>query len=94
MSVLVGNGDGTFQPAQNFSVGNNPRSIALGDFNGDGLVDVAVTDRDSNDVSILINNTTPQSATQHIDDVALTCDLCLVKNPNALPRLILSAVRD
>src|SRR5260370_32493974 len=31
VSVLLGNGDGTFQPAQNFATGTNPLSLAVGD---------------------------------------------------------------
>jgi hypothetical protein len=41
-SVLLGNGDGTFQVARNFAAGTYPRSIAVGDFNGDGVQDLAV----------------------------------------------------
>src|SRR5437867_12391463 len=36
VSVLLGNGDGSFQAAQSFAVGNGPTSVAVGDFNGDG----------------------------------------------------------
>ena len=57
VSVLLGNGDGSFQAARNFGAGSNPISVALGDFNGDGALDLAVTNRDSNNVSVLINNT-------------------------------------
>jgi hypothetical protein len=42
--VLLGNGDGTFQPAQSFPAGKSPRSVAVGDFNGDGKQDLAVAD--------------------------------------------------
>jgi uncharacterized repeat protein (TIGR01451 family) len=42
VSILLGNGDGTFQAAKNFDVGNSMTGIALGDFNGDGKLDVAV----------------------------------------------------
>src|SRR2546423_2725228 len=43
VGVLLGNGDGTFQPPMNFdTAGNLPESIAVGDFNGDGKLDVAV----------------------------------------------------
>ena len=55
VSVLLGNGDGSFQEARSFGVGNSPTSLAVGDFNGDGALDLAVTNRDSNNVSVLIN---------------------------------------
>jgi hypothetical protein len=57
VSVLLGNGDGSFQAARNFGLGRNPRSMAVGDFNGDGVLDLAVANFLSNDVSVLINNT-------------------------------------
>ena len=41
--VLLGNGDGTFQPAQTFSLGSTyPASIAVADVNGDGKPDLLV----------------------------------------------------
>jgi hypothetical protein len=43
LSVLLGNGDGTFQPARNLNVGPNPFAVAVGDFDGDGTPDLAVT---------------------------------------------------
>lgn len=42
ISVMLGNGDGTFRPAVNYASGNNPTSAVLGDFNNDGKLDVAV----------------------------------------------------
>ncbi len=39
VSVLLGNGDGTFQAAQNFGAGSFPVSVVVGDFNGDGIQD-------------------------------------------------------
>jgi hypothetical protein len=38
--VLLGNGDGTFQPASNIDAGLGSRFVALGDFNGDGKLDI------------------------------------------------------
>src|SRR2546421_13090641 len=38
-----------------FPVGNNPRSIAGGDFSGDGHDDLATANAGSNNVSVLIN---------------------------------------
>ena len=43
VSVLLGNGDGTFQPSLNFPTGNiAPEHLAVADFNGDGKPDIAV----------------------------------------------------
>lgn len=43
VSILLGNGDGTFQPAQLVNAGNNPTFIATGDFNTDGKTDLVVS---------------------------------------------------
>jgi hypothetical protein len=43
VSVLYGNGDGTFQSAANYAAGPDPTAVVVGDFNGDGLPDLAVT---------------------------------------------------
>jgi hypothetical protein len=40
-----------------FDVGNNPDSVVVGDFNGDGRPDIAVADNGSNTVSVLVNLT-------------------------------------
>src|SRR5215475_4634488 len=56
VSVSLGNGNGTFGPRQIFPVGNNPASVALGDLNGDGKLDVAVANLSSNSVSVLLGN--------------------------------------
>jgi hypothetical protein len=56
VSVLLGNGDGTFQPAVNYGVGVSPRALALGDFNGDGKIDLVTANTYSNNVSVLFGN--------------------------------------
>ena len=43
-SVLLGNGDGTFQAKQSFGTGAGPTSVAVGDFNGDGVKDLVTAD--------------------------------------------------
>jgi hypothetical protein len=58
VSVLLGNGDGTFQTAVDFSVGPNPNpdSVAVGDFNGDGQPDLVVANLlTAGYVSVLLN---------------------------------------
>jgi hypothetical protein len=56
VSILKGNGDGTFQPKQDFAVGASPTAITVGDFNNDGIADLAVTNSGPSPgtVSILI----------------------------------------
>ena len=49
VSVLLGNGDGTFQPQVTYAVGSSPQALVAGDFNGDGRTDLAVANYDSND---------------------------------------------
>jgi hypothetical protein len=56
VSVLLGNGDGTFHVAGTFAAHIHPMSVAVGDFNGDELPDLAVANFDSNDVSVLLGN--------------------------------------
>ncbi|HUB83279.1 MAG TPA: FG-GAP-like repeat-containing protein [Bryobacteraceae bacterium] len=56
VSVLLGNGDGTFAPAVNYAVGSAPAAIATGDFNGDGSTDLAVANSSDGTVSILLGN--------------------------------------
>jgi hypothetical protein len=59
VSVLLGNGDGTFQPHVDYSTGVQPLYLAVGDFRGNGKVDIAVSNYafgSGNTVSILLGN--------------------------------------
>jgi hypothetical protein len=42
-SVMLGNGDGTFQAKTDFPIGMQTQAVAAGDFNSDGRVDLMVT---------------------------------------------------
>jgi hypothetical protein len=53
VSILLGNGDGTFQSAVSYGVGTAPSSVAAGDFNGDGKLDLVTANSGSNNVSVL-----------------------------------------
>jgi len=58
VSILLGNGDGTFQIPAVYPVGLNPNGVAVGDFNRDGNLDIAVADSGSvdtnTDVAVLL----------------------------------------
>ncbi len=56
ISVLLGNGAGSFATAKNFKVPSRPTSVTVGDFNKDGISDFAVTSSFFNNVSILLGN--------------------------------------
>jgi FG-GAP-like repeat len=53
VSILKGNGDGTFMTPVGYGVGGHPFSLVVADFNKDGKPDLAVANRLSNSVSIL-----------------------------------------
>ena len=67
VSLLLGNGDGTFQTAAPYIVGAVPISVAVADLNSDGLLDVAVANAQSDNVSVLLNAGQPCKAAPVID---------------------------
>jgi hypothetical protein len=81
VSVLLGNGDGTFQVARDLEAGAFPVAVVSSDFNGDGRADVVVADFDANNLSVLINNT-PQPG----DGVTLVRGLAYYDGPDFNPQ--------
>ncbi|MFZ0319217.1 MAG: FG-GAP-like repeat-containing protein [Candidatus Sulfotelmatobacter sp.] len=55
VTVFPGNGDGTFGSGTFYSAGSDANFVAIGDFNGDGKKDMAVTDNRYDDVIVLLN---------------------------------------
>jgi hypothetical protein len=58
VSVLLGNGNGTFQPQKTFTSGAGTTSVTLGDINGDGNLDImsANSPYPANTVNVLLGN--------------------------------------
>src|SRR5262249_30867448 len=56
VSILMGNGDGTFRESTTYRVGLSPDSIALGDFDRDGNLDLVTANYLSAGVSVLLGN--------------------------------------
>jgi len=63
LSLLLGNGDGTFQQGGDFNGGESPRDLAVADVNHDGRPDIVVANGDvgnptsaKNYVSVILND--------------------------------------
>lgn len=56
ITILFGNGDGTFKqaPGSPFKTGRLPVAVAVGDTNGDGFLDVASANMGGNSVTLLL----------------------------------------
>jgi hypothetical protein len=54
VSILLGNGDGSFQQHIDYATGKNPSALAAGDFNGDGKLDLAIVNSQDGSVSVLL----------------------------------------
>jgi hypothetical protein len=60
VAVLLGSGDGTFQPPVKFPIGGGPTQLVVADFTNDGKPDLATVGtgpHDQGHVSILLNTT-------------------------------------
>jgi len=79
VSILLGNGDGTFQPHLDSPAGTGVIALVAGDFNGDGLLDLVVDNHPSfasHTVSLLVGNgdgtfQPPSNVTASGDPVAI-----------------------
>jgi hypothetical protein len=72
VSILLGNGDGTFQAARGFSAGKQPESITLADFNSDGRLDIIAVSESANVLNVLLGNgdgTFQPPVTVTLDDI-------------------------
>src|SRR5260370_21933679 len=53
ISVLLGNGDGTFQTAVNYAAGSGTNSVGVGDLNEGGKTHLAAANSNSHNISVL-----------------------------------------
>jgi hypothetical protein len=63
ITILLGNGDGTFRPKADFVTGAGPHAVALADLNGDEGVDVIVGNWLSGSVSVFLNTAPTHTVT-------------------------------
>ena len=56
VSVLLGNGNGTYQAAVNLTTQSMPESVVVADANGDGKPDIVAANYGSDSVSVLLGN--------------------------------------
>ena len=83
VSVFLGNGDGNFQSARNFPAGSYPESVAVGDFDGDGHLDLAVANYFS---ASAFSNASTRFARDSNVSPAIATSLCC----NSLPSMAAS----
>ncbi|HYV19599.1 MAG TPA: FG-GAP-like repeat-containing protein [Verrucomicrobiae bacterium] len=56
VSILIGRGDGTFQPHPSLYPGGSPYSVSAGDLNHDGRQDLLIADGDASEVVVVPGN--------------------------------------
>jgi len=64
VSVLLGDGTGSFGAKTDFTVGAFPISVAVADFNEDGNQDIVSTNRSSKTISVLLGDGTGSFGTK------------------------------
>lgn len=91
ISILLGNGDGTFQPQSLLQVNGFPENLVAGDFNNDGFIDLAATVNGSGVLSIFLGNgngTFTQTSSSPSTGVASSLALAADFNGDGIPDLV------
>ncbi|CAF0974370.1 unnamed protein product [Adineta steineri] len=80
VSILLGIGNGRFGSQATFPVGRFPSSIAVGDFNGDGPLDLVVTNSADNTMSVLLGTGTGSFGPQILYSTGLSPQWIVAKD--------------
>ncbi|MFH1492917.1 MAG: FG-GAP-like repeat-containing protein [Candidatus Omnitrophota bacterium] len=96
ISILFGNGDGTFLAQPNVTVGNQPRVVATADFNIDTIPDLVVANYIDDDLSIFLGNDDGTFSVQPDVPVGVSPILMATAdfNGDSLPDLAVGNVND
>jgi hypothetical protein len=81
--VLKNKGDGTYLPAVDYEAGKGAWSVALGDLDGDGDLDIVVANGGSKNISVLKNKGDGTFA-QKVNYKATSREWCIVGGPRAV----------
>jgi FG-GAP-like repeat len=95
VEILLGDGKGSFTSTGVFSEGEgglffNPDNVLLADFNGDGFLDVAVTDGFDDNVSLLLGNGDGTLGTAHLFAGGFANGAVVIDSGNARPGIAIS----
>jgi FG-GAP-like repeat/FG-GAP repeat len=56
VTVLVQKGNGLFKRVHTYTVGSVPEAVGIGEFNGDGIADLAIANFGSDNITVLLGN--------------------------------------
>lgn len=83
LSLLLGNGDGSFAPQRKYGLGRGTTSVTRGDVNRDGRLDLIATNYNGSNISVLINQSeatgSPLIATRRVFEDSIQPQM-LLKN--------------